>query len=184
MRSARQSLRIGTLVLAALALACATAPAGRAFLEESADGRERLEGVELGSGGSVASLSAGEPYVPLIALCRKSEGGRDAGSFFLATVVLAGEPFGFEHLIARGRAGERILPGEVITHSRLGIGARRYTEQLEVPLSDDDVRWLVAAGTALDLRMEGTKFWIKVPPGAPLADAVQAYLDLYVEGGR
>ena len=143
---------------------------------------QRLEGVELGSVGSPASLSQGAPFVPLIVLCRKSDGGRDSGNVFLASIVLAVEPFGFEHLVATGPAGEKVLPGHVTrSDSRFGIGDRRYTEQIEVSLSDDDVRWLVAAGPALELRMEGTRLWILVPPGASLADAVRAYRDAHVE---
>ena len=173
------------LLLAAQVLACATSPVGRRFVEESEDGQERIEGVQLGAVGSVASLSQGYPWVPLIGLCRKSENGQDAGTFFLATIVLAAEPFGFEHLVATGPAGERVLPGRVIrADSRFGIGDRRYTEQVEVSLSDDDVCWLAAAGPALELRMEGTRLWIKVPPGAPLADAVRAYRDEHVEGAE
>lgn len=172
-------------VLAALALACAASQAGRPYLEESVDGRERLEGVELGSVGSAASLSQGAPHVPLIVLCRKSEAGRDVGSFFLATIVLAAEPFGFEHLVATGPAGERTMPGKVIhADSRFGLYDPRYTEQIEVPLSDEDIRWLVDAGADLELRMEGTRLWIKVPPGASLADAVRAYGDAQAAGSR
>jgi hypothetical protein len=174
-----------TLLLAALVLACATSQVGRRFVEESEDGRERIEGVQLGSVGSAAYLHQGSPWVPLIGLCRKSENGQDAGTFFLASIVLAVEPFGFEHLVATGPAGERILPGQVTrADSRFGIGDRRYTEQIEVALSDDDVRWLVAAGPALELSMEGTRLWILVPPGVPLADAVRAYRDEHVEGAE
>ncbi|HVN40679.1 MAG TPA: hypothetical protein VMW19_21135 [Myxococcota bacterium] len=120
------------------------------------------------------------PYVPTIALCRKSETGKDAGTFFYATIVLAAESFEFERLVATTPAGERILPGNVIgTDSRFGLYDPRYSERIEVPLSDDDVEWLVAAGTAVELRMEGKRLWIKVPPGAPLADALRAYRDGY-----
>jgi len=120
------------------------------------------------------------PYVPTIALCRKSESGKDAGTFFYATIVLAAESFGFERLVTTTPAGERILPGSVIgTDSRFGLYDPRYTERVEVPLSDDDLEWLVAAGTAVELRMEGTRLWIKVPPGAPLADTLRAYREQY-----
>ena len=172
-------------VLAALAFACATSPVGQPYLETSADGRARLEGVQLGSVGSPASLSQGAPHVPLIVLGRKSEDGRDAGNWFLATIVLAAEPFGFEHLVATGPAGEKTVPGRVLHQSsRFGLYDPRYSEQIEVPLSDDEVRWLVAAGPALELRMEGARLWIEVPPGAALADAVRAYRDAHVEGAR
>ena len=164
-----------------LVLACATSPAGRPFLEQSEDGRERLAGVQLGAMGSPASLGQGAPWVPQIGLARRSIDGRDAGTFFLATVVLAAERFDFEHLVATGPEGERTLAGKVIhADSRFGLYDPRYTEQIEVPLSDDDLRWLVAAGPALELRMEGTRLWIKVPPGAALADAVRAYRDAHV----
>ena len=162
--------------LAALALACATSRAGQPYLETSADGRERLEGVELGSVGSAASPSQGYPWVPLIVLCRKTEAGRDAGSVLLATIVLPAERFGFEQLVATGPAGERILPGRVIqSDGRFGLYDPRYTEKIEVALSDDDVAFLAAAGPALELRMEGARLWIKVPPGPALADAVRAH---------
>ena len=131
--------------------------------------------------GSSASLSQGYPWVPLIVLCRKSEAGQASGNVFLATIVLAGAKFGFEQLVATGPGGERILPGRAIhADSRFGLYDPRYTEQIEVPLSDGDVEWLAAAGTALELRMEGAGLWIKVPPGAPLADALRAYSDGYV----
>ena len=171
--------------LVALALACATAQAGHPVQEASADGRDRLEGVELGSGGSPASLSQAGPYVPLIALCRETLDGHDAGNVFLATVVLPAETFGFEQLVASGPGGVRVLPGRVISaDSRFGIGDRRYTEKVEARLSDADVEWLVAAGPLLELRMEGKRLWIKVPPGGPLVEAVRAYRDLYVAGAR
>jgi hypothetical protein len=170
--------RSGACFVAALAFACATAQAGRPLLEESADGRDRREGVELGSGGST-----GGPSVPLIALCRKTEDGRDAGNVFLATVVLPAETFGFEQLVAAGPGGVRVFPGRVVhADSRFGIGDRRYTEQLEARLSDADIEWLVAAGATLELRMEGTRLWIKVPHGGPFVEAVRAYRDLYVGG--
>jgi hypothetical protein len=175
-RPAGSVLALG--VIAALVLGCATSRAGRPYREASADGRERLDGVELGSVGSVASLSQAEPWVPLIVLRRKSEGVRDMGNVFLATIVLAGATFGFEHLVATGPGGERILPGRAIrSESRFGLYEPRYTEQIEVPLSDDDVAWIASMGTALELRMEGTSLWIQVPPGAPLADAVRAFRD-------
>lgn len=172
-------LRLGVAsVLALLTLACATTRAGQPYVEASEDGRERLEGVELGSVGSVASLSQGNPWVPLIVLCRRSDGGRDAGSVFLATVVLPAERFGFEQLVASGPAGERILPGRVLqSDRRFGLYDPRYTEKIEVALSDDDVAFLAAAGPALELRMEGARLWIKVPPGPALADAVRAHRD-------
>jgi hypothetical protein len=174
-------LRAAGGCLAALALACATAQAGRPYQEASADGRERLEGVELGSGGSAGS----GPYVPLIALCRDTIGGEDAGNVFLATVELSGETFGFEQLVASSPHGVRVLPGRVVsTDSRFGIGDRRYTEKLTARLSDDDVEWLVAAGPTLELRMEGKRIWIKVPSGGALVEAVRAYRDLYVAGAR
>ena len=182
-RSRHRSRLLGALTGAVLALACATTQAGRPVLEESADGRGKLQGVELGSGGSPASLSQGEPYVPLIALCRKTQDGRDEGNFFLATVVLPAESFGFEQLVATGPAGVRVYPGHVVhADSRFGIGDRRYTEQLEVPLSDADVAWLVSAGATLELRMEGARLWIKVPRGGPLVEAVKTYHDLYASG--
>lgn len=169
---------LAALALAALAAACATSLAGRPYSEQSADGRQRLEGVELGSVGSAASLSQGHPWVPLIVLGRKSEAGAAAGNVFLATIVLAAEPFGFEQLVATGPGGERVLSGQVIhSGSRFGLYDPRHTEQIEVPLSDDDVAWLAAAGTGLELRMEGTRLWIKVPPGPALADAVRTFRD-------
>ena len=176
------SLRLRPIAwLAALALGCTTSTAGRPYTEESPDGKERLEGVELGSVGSAAFLHQGMPWVPQIALCRKSETGKDAGNFFYATIVLAAESFEFERLVATAPAGERILPGSVIgTDSRFGLYDPRYTERIEVALSDDDVAWLVAAGTAVELRMEGKRLWIKVPPGAPLADALRVYRDDHV----
>ena len=171
------------LLVALLALACAGTQAGRPVHEASDDGRSRLEGVELGSVGSPASLSQGAPWVPLIALCRKTLDERDEGSFFLARVVLAGETFGFEHLVATGPAGEKIFPGRVVhAESRFGVGDRRFTEEFEAPLSDADVAWLAAAGDALELRMEGTRLWIRVPPGAALVRAVQSYREQHADG--
>ena len=181
----RAPRRWATSGLVALALACATAQAGRPYEETTADGRARFEGVELGSGGSRGSLSPAGPYVPSIALSRKTLDGQDAGNVFLATVVLPAETFGFEQLVASGPGGVRVLPGRVVSaDSRFGIGDRRYTERLEARLSDADVEWLVAAGPLLELRMEGKRLWIKVPSGAPLVEAVRAYRDLYVAGAR
>lgn len=176
-RSPRNRLGVAG-ALAVLTLACVTTRAGEPYVEVSEDGRERLEGVELGSVGSVASLSQGNPWVPLIVLCRKTTEGRDVGSVFLATVVLPGERFSFEQLVATGPGGERILPGRVLqSDSRFGLYDPRTTEKLEVALSDDDIAFLAAAGPALDLRMEGARLWIKVPPGPALADAVSAHRD-------
>jgi hypothetical protein len=138
----------------------------------------RIAGLELGHVGSSIFLEQGMPWVPRIGLCRKTENGRDAGNVFVATVVTPLEAFEFRQLRARGPAGEISLPGRIVGgRSWSTLNGRRYSRDLEVPLSDADVEWLVAAGDALELRMETEDQWIMVPPGAALAQALRDYRD-------
>lgn len=162
-------------LLLVLALGCAST-VGRRFSDVSLGGRERAEGSGLGEVGSVANLSQGYPWVPEAALCRKTVDGRDIGNVFLARIVTPVEAFGFRELLLKGPAGERSVPGRVRESFHVpGFYDPRYTEVLEVPLGEDDVRWMVEAGAALETRMEGDDAWILLPTGSGLARAVRDY---------